>query len=111
VIARGTSADLKQQVGGDRVEVTVADPNDAGRVIEVFSSHACAEATVLEDPRIVSIPVLRLDGMVPTAVRELDQAGIRVRDVAGRHATLDDVFFALTGHAAESADEPTAVPA
>jgi len=34
-------------------------------------------------------------------VRELDAAGIAVHDVAARRATLDDVFFALTGHAAE----------
>ena len=39
--------------------------------------------------------------MVPDAVRQLDAAGVDVVDVAARHATLDDVFFALTGHGAE----------
>jgi ABC-2 type transport system ATP-binding protein len=34
-------------------------------------------------------------------VRELDAAGIEVEDVGVRHSTLDDVFFALTGHPAE----------
>jgi oleandomycin transport system ATP-binding protein len=45
--------------------------------------------------------VFRVEGLVPVAVRELDAAGIAVHDVAARRATLDDVFFALTGHAAE----------
>jgi hypothetical protein len=45
--------------------------------------------------------VFRVEGLVPAAVRELDAAGVAVHDVAARRATLDDVFFALTGHAAE----------
>jgi hypothetical protein len=49
----------------------------------------------------VSLPVFRVEGLVPVAVRELDEAGVAVHDVAARRATLDDVFFALTGHAAE----------
>jgi oleandomycin transport system ATP-binding protein len=38
---------------------------------------------------------------VPVVVRRLDEAGIAIRDVSGRGSTLDDVFFALTGHGAE----------
>ena len=49
----------------------------------------------------MSLPVFRVEGLVPAAVRELDAAGVAVHDVAARRATLDDVFFALTGHAAE----------
>jgi hypothetical protein len=43
---------------------------------------------------------------VPIVVRQLDEAGIGLTDIAARQATLDDVFFALTGHGAEEADEP-----
>jgi ABC-2 type transport system ATP-binding protein len=49
--------------------------------------------------------VASLDGMVPKVVRDLDQARIGVRDVGVRRSTLDDVFFALTGHAAEEDSE------
>ena len=38
---------------------------------------------------------------MPVVVRQLDEAGIGVTDIAARQATLDDVFFALTGHGAE----------
>jgi ABC-2 type transport system ATP-binding protein len=101
VIARGTSEQLKQQIGGELIEVVVEDPGDAQRVIEALGHHACGDPYVGEDMRTVSLPVFRVEGLVPTAVRELDGAGIAVHDVAARRATLDDVFFALTGHAAE----------
>jgi ABC-2 type transport system ATP-binding protein len=100
-IARGTSEELKQQIGGELIEVVVEDPEEAQRVIEVLGHHACGDPHVGDDLRTVSLPVFRVEGMVPAAVRELDAAGIAVHDVAARRATLDDVFFALTGHAAE----------
>ena len=39
------------------------------------------------------------------AVRALDAAGVEIRDLALRRPSLDDVFLALTGHAAEE-EEP-----
>lgn len=102
VIARGTSTDLKRQIGADRVEVRLVDPSDAGQVARALAQHACREVTVDGDENeLVIVPVLHMDGIVPAIVRDLDRAGVSVRDVAARPATLDDVFFALTGHAAE----------
>jgi ABC-2 type transport system ATP-binding protein len=102
VIARGTSDVLKQEAGGDRIEVTVADPADAGRVVEALAAGACGRPTVSgDDGQVISVPMLELDGKVPETVRRLDAVGVNVRDVAARRATLDDVFFSLTGHAAE----------
>jgi ABC-2 type transport system ATP-binding protein len=34
-------------------------------------------------------------------VRDFDEAGIAIDDIALRRPTLDDVFLSLTGHAAE----------
>jgi ABC-2 type transport system ATP-binding protein len=39
--------------------------------------------------------------MLPDVIRELDEAGVRIEDVAIHRPTLDDVFFSLTGRAAE----------
>jgi oleandomycin transport system ATP-binding protein len=50
------------------------------------------------------VPVREVRGMVPHAVRRLDDLGIEVDDVGVRHSTLDDVFFALTGHALDPDD-------
>jgi ABC-2 type transport system ATP-binding protein len=107
VIARGTSDQLKRQIGGDQVEVVLEDPNDAARVIELVACHACGESHIDGvERRTVVMPVTDLTGMVPKVVRDLDQAGVQVRDVGVRRSTLDDVFFSLTGHAAE--EEPPA---
>ena len=105
VIARGTSTELKRDVGGDRVEITLRDPADAARVGAAVGEHACGPLAIGDDPRVVTVPVLSLDGTVPTVVRDLDAADIAVRDVAARQATLDDVFFALTGRPAEDATD------
>src|SRR6202035_6058732 len=40
------------------------------------------------------------------AVRSLDAAGIEIRDLALRRPSLDDVFLAPAGHAAEEEDQP-----
>jgi oleandomycin transport system ATP-binding protein len=46
--------------------------------------------------------------MVPQIVRLLDGAGVEVGDVTARRSTLDDVFFALTGRATATDDDPDA---
>jgi ABC-2 type transport system ATP-binding protein len=101
VIARGTSDELKRQTGGDMVEVKLENPTDAPAVIELLRCHACGEPHLEGDDRTVILPVPDVTGMVPQVVRDLDARGIAVRDVTARRATLDDVFFSLTGHTAE----------
>ena len=44
---------------------------------------------------------------MPVVVRRLDEAGIAVTELSLRLPSLDEVFLALTGHAAE--EETTAV--
>ena len=56
------------------------------------------------DGRKVGVPVRRRSGVIAEAVRRLDDAGVGIADIAMRRPTLDDVFIALTGHAAE--EEP-----
>ena len=60
----------------------------------------CAEEPAISDG-LVRIGVKRRGGAVMEAVRRLDVAGVGVDDIALRRPTLDDVFLALTGHAAE----------
>jgi ABC-2 type transport system ATP-binding protein len=44
-------------------------------------------------------------GSIVAAVRALDHESIAIADIALRRPTLDDVFLALTGHAAEVAED------
>jgi ABC-2 type transport system ATP-binding protein len=108
VIARGTSDSLKQQVGADRIIVTLADAADADRAISALAEVACGEIERdREAPASLAVPVLDVTGVVPVVVRRLDDAGVGLADVRASESTLDDVFFALTGHAAEEPATPT----
>jgi ABC-2 type transport system ATP-binding protein len=112
VIARGTAAELKSQSGGDRVEVTLADPAALDRVPALLGTYVQPGVTETIDveARTVTVPVISTEHIVPAVVRTLDDHGIAVLDVVVRRPTLDDVFLQLTGHRAEddtSSDSPT----
>jgi ABC-2 type transport system ATP-binding protein len=99
LIAEGTSDELKDRLGGERLEVRLdedADPQVAARALEPLSD----EAPVVEGG-VVKLAVRRRRGAIVEAVQRLSEAGVGVDDLALRRPTLDDVFLSLTGHAAE----------
>jgi ABC-2 type transport system ATP-binding protein len=104
VIERGTPEELKRRVGGEQIDVLVARTDDVGRVHAALAPFAAGEPHYEKTGRRVVVPVHDVRGIVPQVVRRLDEAGIEVEDVGVRHSTLDDVFFALTGHAADDED-------
>ena len=108
VIAEGTSADLKAQVGGERLEVRLADRTRGEAAAKALASLADGGPS-LEDGTIC-IPIRQRRGAIAEAVHLLDEAGLAVDDIEVRSPTLDDVFMELTGHAAEH-DEAEAEPA
>jgi daunorubicin resistance ABC transporter ATP-binding subunit len=99
-IAEGTSRELKAQIGGARLEVTLAEARPEARVaLEPLVSGSIA---VAGDGRHLRAPVESAPGLATTVIRALDEARVAVDDVQVRPPSLDDVFFALTGHPAES---------
>ncbi len=105
VIAEGTPDELKDRVGGERLEVHLADPDAAAVDRAVHALAPMADEPPVADGQTVRLPVSRRSGMIVEAVRRLDEAGVAVDDLGLRRPTLDDVFLALTGHAAEAAAE------
>jgi ABC-2 type transport system ATP-binding protein len=100
-IARGSALELKQQVGGERLEVVIDNPRylpEARRALEAISG---ASAHVDEEAKRVSVPVASHDGVLTKAIRALDEAGVHVDDIGFRRPTLDAVFLSLTGRPAE----------
>ena len=108
VIERGTPEELKQRVGGEQIVVVASHPTDAPRIVEGLAHFACGESHVEEHGRKVVVPVQAVEGLVPLAVRRLDELGVSIEDVGVRHSSLDDVFFALTGRGLEPDDEESA---
>ncbi|MDP9295242.1 MAG: ATP-binding cassette domain-containing protein [Actinomycetota bacterium] len=102
VIAEGTPDELKQRVGGEVLEITVADRDRIGDAAGTALGLGPGGGQVDKESGRVTIPV-GTDGpaILTEAVRRLDAGHIRLSDIALRRPTLDDVFLALTGHATE----------
>lgn len=101
VIAQGTADQLKAEVGGERLELTVSSPAQLEAAAAILAE--VAEGTVGSDAhaRSLTVPVTGGANALMEALRRLDAAGIAIDDVGLRRPTLDDVFLTLTGHAAE----------
>ena len=104
VIARGTSDQLKRQVGGERLEI-IAESQDLQKVTEIVEKVSGGKAAVDQGSRQVSAPVTTGSKALIEAARSLDDAGIHPLDIGLKRPSLDDVFIALTGHVAEEKKE------
>jgi ABC-2 type transport system ATP-binding protein len=96
VIAEGTAAELKAQTGGARLEVTLTEAHSGAAA--ALDSFTAGPVRVSRDGRRLRAPVRGGAGLATTVVRALDHAGVAVDDVQVHQPSLDDVFFALTGH-------------
>ena len=103
VIAEGTPDELKDRVGGERLEVHLADASAVDTAVRALAPMA--DEPPVADGQTVRLPVAQRSGTIVEAVRRLDEAGVAVDDLGLRRPTLDDVFLALTGHVAEAADD------
>jgi ABC-2 type transport system ATP-binding protein len=106
VIARGTSDELKAQVGGERIEFTVADRGDLDAAAEAVRPYSIGKLQVNADHRQLVVPVAQGAQLLAEVVRDLDAAQIPLDDLALRRPTLDEVFLTLTGHSVTSEDLP-----
>ena len=98
VVAEGSSDELKRKVGGEVLEVRLADPAAVPEALRAARDLAAGDTRLHGD--CLSIPVAAASGTVVRAVRVLDAAGVEVADIALRRPTLDDVFLSLTGRPA-----------
>jgi ABC-2 type transport system ATP-binding protein len=103
LVGEGSPAHLKQRVAGQRLDLTLAD---AGAYADVARRLGVRAAR--RDPDRLTLGVAT-DGSaahVRALLDELDPDRWAVRTFAVHSATLDDVFLALTGHAATAPDAP-----
>jgi ABC-2 type transport system ATP-binding protein len=110
VIAKGTSDELKSQVGGDRIELVVEAASDLPRAAELLREFGSGAATTEPEIRTLLLPVSGGSSAIVDVVRKLDENQIKIADIALRRPTLDDVFLSLTGHAAEDKTETADAP-
>jgi ABC-2 type transport system ATP-binding protein len=101
LIAEGTSAELKARVGSGMLHLTLAIPGERERAAALLTALGL-DARREADRRGLSVP---LAGAADAAalITRLTADGIGIADFAFGQPSLDQVFFALTGHAAEPA--------
>ena len=101
-IAEGSVDELKDTIGGDRIRVSIFDPANIGAAKLALGPLVTGEIEVeAGSTTTLTAPIQTGGGVVPQAIRALDECGADVRDVEVRRPTLDDVFLAITGRLAE----------
>jgi len=105
VIAKGTSDQLKAQVGGERIQFRVAEqamiPKASSAVLDVTGNTPEIDS----ETHTISAPVSGGTRSLVSIVNALDRVGIEAQDIGLRRPTLDEVFLALTGRKAEESEE------
>ncbi|NMH99982.1 ATP-binding cassette domain-containing protein [Pseudonocardia acidicola] len=102
VIARGTPDALKDQVGAERLEMVIDDAAYLSEVARALAEVGAGEPVVDAAACRVGVVVDEGAKSLIEALRRLDLQNIAVQDVGLHRPTLDDVFLALTGRAAEN---------
>jgi len=101
IIARGTSDELKDQVGGERIELVVHQRSEIEQAVGLIRTFGVGEPIVDSHTRKVTLPSTGGAQALVQVVGALTDANIVIDDIGVRRPTLDDVFLSLTGHAAE----------
>ncbi|HEY1825687.1 MAG TPA: ATP-binding cassette domain-containing protein [Acidimicrobiales bacterium] len=102
VIAEGTSAELKANLGTTVLSLTFPSIDDAQRAATLVADLSATAANI--EGSLIEMTVDNGPSVTADALRRIDGAGIALSGLALREPSLDDVFLNLTGHKAE--DEP-----
>jgi ABC-2 type transport system ATP-binding protein len=105
IVARGTPAELKRAVSGDRVAVQLSDP---GRLASArLMLERVPDLTVLRgEGDLLDFSLPDTSASLPGLLAALAGAGVALAGIEVRRPTLDDVFLSLTGR--ELRDDPVA---
>ncbi|HVQ60029.1 MAG TPA: ATP-binding cassette domain-containing protein [Solirubrobacterales bacterium] len=105
IVAEGTPAELKAEIGRPTVEATPRDPGDHERLLSVlgrFGEQAGAS------PKAAAVRLQGGEADLAEVVRALDSEGIAIERLQLHAPSLDDVFLNKTGRSLEGAEEDEA---
>lgn len=101
VIAEGTSDELKRQIGGQYIEVSLVELADVPKAKTLLAELSGDSITEANDGRTLSVAVDDAAKSLQKALKLFGDANVELNDAGMRRPTLDDVFLNLTGHKAE----------
>jgi ABC-2 type transport system ATP-binding protein len=105
IVAEGTPAALKAEIGRPTIEAVPADGTASEALEKILERFGELQ------PSTTGVAVrLNGQGALAEVVRALDSAQLRVADLHLHAPTLDDVFLAKTGRSLEGSEEPESEP-
>jgi ABC-2 type transport system ATP-binding protein len=98
IIAQGTSNELKQRVGSERLEIKISESSNFERARKIIRDD-----DLYSDSKMRTLSLVTKGGVhqLKQVLNCLDEEGIDVENVSFHSPTLDDVFLTLTGHTTE----------
>jgi len=99
IIAQGTAGELKRNLGGTVIELTMGEDSDVDKAASLVGAVIGTQPE--RQGSLLRMPSPDGSHLLTQMLRRLDDEGVQPTGVALREPSLDDVFLALTGHAAE----------
>lgn len=109
VIAEGTSGELKNELGGAVLEVTLLKPVQLDEAASLVAGLGHGKPNIDVSRKLITVAAKSSVDTVIEAAKRLAEHSIEIEDIALRRPSLDDVFLSLTGHKTidtSSIDEP-----
>jgi ABC-2 type transport system ATP-binding protein len=103
IIAEGTASELKEQLGGTVIELSMQEDAEVDKAASIIRPIVGIEPEV--EGRVLRLPSPDGSHLLAQMLRQLDDEGVLPATVSLREPSLDDVFLALTGHVAEGASD------
>jgi ABC-2 type transport system ATP-binding protein len=97
VVTEGTPEELKSALGGDWLDIVLADAADMAATEAIAVRIASGEVHLDGEARRVSVPVAERTRALVTMATALGDAGVEPVDITLRRPTLDEVFLHLMG--------------
>jgi ABC-2 type transport system ATP-binding protein len=106
-VAEGTPDELKASVGNSTLQLQLAPDADQELARQIVRRIAGADPVLTPEPGGMNVPLETADGAADVLIG-FREAGVGIASVSVAQPTLDEVFFAITGHGADPADEQQA---
>ena len=110
VVAEGTTAELKDRMGGATIEARVSRRADLGRAASLLAKVGAGPPYSDVDQQLVRVPTPEGPAALLEAGRLFAEQRIPLDDLGIRRPSLEDVFLSLTGAAAPAADGTASSP-
>jgi ABC-2 type transport system ATP-binding protein len=104
-VAEGTPEELKASVGNSTLQLRLAPGADQEAARQVVRRVAGAEPVLTPESGRMNVPLETADGAADVLIG-FRQAGVAISSVSVSQPTLDEVFFAITGHGAGAGHDP-----